>query len=152
MLPLCMMGNTEDPFLKSMIPGGLMYPDSLSSLRAVTAPLFFWGYYVWGWYFWAQILILQTHLENSLNVSKIQQAPKNADQAGECLPGRKEVFDTGSHLLASLMQHVMSTGIRGLELPCMKFLYWEVSQSSYLERRCNLVPLKKNSVYVCSLV
>lgn len=29
MLPLYKMGNTEDPFLKSMIPGGLMYPDNL---------------------------------------------------------------------------------------------------------------------------
>lgn len=93
MLPLYKMGNTEDPLWKSMIPGGLMYPDNLviqprscdnrsfAFLRLICVG----------------VIILSTDfdtirnssLENSLNVSDIQQASKNVDQTGDCLTGRE---------------------------------------------------------------
>lgn len=89
MLPLYKMGNTEDPFLNSMIPGGYIRRTESRTTEAQscdnsssvpTAP--FSEFNMCG------VILLSTDFEtitntcseNSLNVSKIQQAPKNVDQ------------------------------------------------------------------------
>lgn len=140
MLLLYKMGNTEDPFLKSMIPGGLMYPD-VSDCPASEL--------------WQQLLCFLIDFDTIKNTFRKLWMCLRFNRLQKFLIKKESALQEGG-----IRYWQPSAGFVGATwnvyrckrsgTSCMKFLYWEISESSYTERRCDLKSLLKIfSVYVC---